>query len=119
MATRRATKAGPVIEAAHAEQEKHVKRLPRQRGAARHAATAVIEPARAGEASGRNGHAELDKVELLRALLAFRRGDFSVRLAPNLSGLDGKIADAFNDVLEISHRMAAEFERINQAVGTE
>jgi HAMP domain-containing protein/signal transduction histidine kinase/CheY-like chemotaxis protein len=67
----------------------------------------------------RNGRVELDKVELLKALLAFRRGDFSVRLAPNLTGLDGKIADAFNDVLEINQRLAAELERINQVVGNE
>src|SRR5260370_5922233 len=66
-----------------------------------------------------NGHAELDKVELLKALLAFRRGDFSIRLAPNLSGLDGKIADAFNDVLEINQKMARELKRINHDVGAE
>src|SRR5436190_20408758 len=67
----------------------------------------------------RNGQAELDKVELLKALLAFREGDFSIRLAPNLSGLDGKIADAFNDVLEINQKMARELERINHVVGAE
>src|SRR5580765_7504159 len=62
--------------------------------------TGRIEPGRT--VAERNGHAELDKVELLKALLAFRRGDFSVRLAPNLMGLDGKIADTFNAVLEIN-----------------
>ncbi|HLJ11779.1 MAG TPA: HAMP domain-containing protein, partial [Planctomycetaceae bacterium] len=73
-----------------------------------------------GEMSGeRNGHQELDKVELLKALLAFGRGDFSVRLSPSLSGLDGKIADAFNHVLDISQKMARELERINHVVGTE
>jgi HAMP domain-containing protein/signal transduction histidine kinase len=66
-----------------------------------------------------NGHAELDKVELLQALLAFRRGDFNVRLAPNLTGLDGKIADALNDVLEINQKLARELERINRVVGNE
>src|SRR5260370_2281289 len=66
-----------------------------------------------------NGHAELDKVELLKALLAFRSGDFSIRLATNLSGLDGKIADAFNDVLEINQKMARELDRINHVVGAE
>src|SRR5262245_10262230 len=72
-----------------------------------------------GKAAERNGHAELDKVELLKALLAFRRGDFSVRLAPDLTGLDGKIADTFNAVLEINEKLAGELERINQVVGNE
>ncbi len=79
-------------------------------------------PATAATQPGiRNGHVptELDKVELLKVLLAFRRGDFSVRLAPNLSGLDGKIADAFNDVIEINQKLAQELERINFTVGTE
>jgi hypothetical protein len=69
----------------------------------------------------RNGHAttELDKVELLKALLAFRRGDFSARLAPNLGGLDGKIADAFNDIALLSETRARETSRVTHAVGKE
>src|SRR6516162_6792701 len=63
--------------------------------------------------------AQLNKVDLLKALLALRRGDFSVRLAPNLSGLDGKIADAFNDVLQINERLARELGRLNHVVGAE
>src|SRR6478672_2990993 len=39
---------------------------------------------------------ELDKTTLLTALLAFRKGDFSIRLPVDLDGMDGKIADAFN-----------------------
>ena len=85
----------------------------------RRAGSSAVENASIELATVRNGHAELDKVELLKALLAFRRGDFSVRLAPNLSGLDGKIADAFNDVLEINQKMARELERINHVVGAE
>ena len=37
--------------------------------------------------------------ELLRALQAVRDGDFSVRLPGDLVGLDGKIADTFNDIV--------------------
>ena len=40
--------------------------------------------------------------QLLDALLAFRRGDFAVRLPQDLLGLDGKIADAFNDIVDAS-----------------
>src|SRR5689334_15454812 len=45
--------------------------------------------------------AGLDKSELLSALLALKKGVFSARLPSHLDGLDGKIADAFNDVVEL------------------
>jgi len=121
MKTRAATKAVDVIET-----NGLAKRSLRRRSAARQLAPVTVQsPGEQPEsASDRNGHAErsgneLDKVELLKALLAFRRGDFSVRLSPNLSGLDGKIADAFNEVLETSQSLARELERINFTVGTE
>ena len=37
--------------------------------------------------------------ELLQALLAMRDGDFSVRLPGDWTGLDGKIADTFNEIV--------------------
>ncbi|PJI44568.1 HAMP domain-containing protein, partial [Ferrovibrio sp.] len=54
---------------------------------------------------------------LLAALRAFRRGDFSVRLADDLTGIDGEIATAFNDVVHMNAMMASEFERLGVAVG--
>src|SRR5499433_2898 len=59
----------------------------------------------------------LDKREILKVLTAFRKGDFSVRLAFEGSGVDGKIADALNEVIDISERMCREFGRISNAVG--
>ncbi|RAK63048.1 HAMP domain-containing protein [Phenylobacterium kunshanense] len=59
---------------------------------------------------------EIDTAELLAALRAFRRGDFSVRL-PRASGLAGEIAEAFNDVVEQNDRMTREFERLGEVVG--
>ncbi|MGH7820852.1 MAG: HAMP domain-containing protein, partial [Candidatus Binatia bacterium] len=47
------------------------------------------------------------------------RGDFSVRLPEHLGGVDGKIADAFNHVVELNARMASELERLSTAVGKE
>ena len=44
-------------------------------------------------------HETLDRKTLLAALLAFKKGDFSVRLPIDLEGMDGKIADAFNEVI--------------------
>ncbi len=62
---------------------------------------------------------ELDKKTLLAALMAFKKGDFSVRLPVDLEGMDGKIADAFNDVIELNHRLSIELERLSRVVGKE
>ncbi len=59
----------------------------------------------------------LDTTVLLEALIAFRDGDFSVRLPVDRTGVAGKIADTLNDVFKLNQRMAGEFKRINQAVG--
>ena len=59
---------------------------------------------------------EVDTAQLLAALRAFRRGDFSVRL-PRGAGVAGEIADAFNDVVEQNDRMTREFERLGDTVG--
>src|SRR5262245_48284012 len=61
----------------------------------------------------------LERKDLLGALRAFRRGDFSVRLPMDLVGLDGEIAQAFNDVVETNERIADEFARIRDDVGRE
>ncbi|HEU0109004.1 MAG TPA: HAMP domain-containing protein, partial [Vicinamibacteria bacterium] len=60
---------------------------------------------------------QLDPRLLLRALTAFRRGDFTVRLPEDWTGLGGKIADAFNDVVELNQRMAREVDRLSRVVG--
>jgi HAMP domain-containing protein/signal transduction histidine kinase/CheY-like chemotaxis protein len=59
----------------------------------------------------------LDTRQLLIALRAFRRGDFSVRLPRDLDGVDRDIADAFNEVVELNDRMTKEFERLGEVVG--
>src|SRR5919109_3437278 len=55
--------------------------------------------------------------QLLVAMLAFREGDFSVRLPVDLTGVHGKIADAFNDIVALSERRAGETARVSLAVG--
>src|SRR5204862_5493619 len=57
--------------------------------------------------------------QLLSALMAFKRGGFSVRLPEDWTGVPGKIADTFNAVIETNQRMARELERIVHAVGKE
>ncbi|MEX0714452.1 MAG: HAMP domain-containing protein, partial [Pirellulales bacterium] len=61
----------------------------------------------------------LDKRELLSALVALKKGDFSVRLPLAWEGLDGKIADTFNDMIELNERMARELARLSHTVGKE
>ena len=61
--------------------------------------------------------AEVDEKKLLAALMAFKRGDFSARLPDDWTGVAGKIADTFNDVIAINQRMARELERIGAVVG--
>jgi len=61
----------------------------------------------------------LDRGELLKALRAFKRGDFSVRMPLDLTGIDGDIARAFNDVVEMNETLVAEIARVGDQVGKE
>src|SRR5262245_27719308 len=54
---------------------------------------------------------------LLDALQAMRSGDFSVRLPRDQTGLAGKIADTFNDIIASNERMAQQLEQVGQVVG--
>src|ERR1041384_410215 len=57
--------------------------------------------------------------ELLSVLLSVREGDFSVRVPGHWTGLWGKIADTFNDVVSANQAMATQLERVGQVVGRE
>jgi hypothetical protein len=74
--------------------------------------------ARPSKRSQTNG-SELDASQLLTALMAFKRGDFSARLPDDWTGTAGKIADTFNDVIRTNQRMTQELERIVRVVGKE
>ena len=58
----------------------------------------------------------LDTSTLLKTLIAFKDGDFSVRLPVDQTGIAGKIADTLNDIFKLNERMASEFARISSAV---
>jgi hypothetical protein len=64
---------------------------------------------------GLNGHA----AALLGALQAVKKGDASVRLPLDWTGIDGKIADAFNDMVELNARTQSELARLSRVVGKE
>ncbi len=59
--------------------------------------------------------AELDLI--LANLQRMQEGDFSVRLPGTWTGLHGKIADTFNDIIAANEQMAKELRRVGDAVG--
>ncbi|PYK61633.1 MAG: hybrid sensor histidine kinase/response regulator, partial [Verrucomicrobia bacterium] len=74
--------------------------------------------ARPGSDLRLNGN-KLDAKRLLTALAAFKRGDFSARLPADWTGVAGKIADTFNELIRTNQRMTQELERIRRVVGKE
>ena len=56
---------------------------------------------------------------ILASLQTMRNGDFSVRLPVAWVGVEGKIADTFNDIVAANEQMAGELNRVGLAVGKE
>src|SRR5260221_14021404 len=71
------------------------------------------------ESADTSSSAALDIRNLLRVLMAVKKGDFTVRMPEDKVGQAGKVADALNDIIELNERMANEFARIGTAVGKE
>ncbi len=65
-----------------------------------------------------NGHAA-ELHNLLHALQAVKTGDFSVRMSGHETGLFGKIADTFNEIVANNQRMAQQLEHVGKLVGRE
>jgi HAMP domain-containing protein/CheY-like chemotaxis protein/GAF domain-containing protein len=59
----------------------------------------------------------LDQKRLAKVLADYRRGDFSVRMPSDRTGLAGKICDALNDAIERNERLESELRRISNVVG--
>src|SRR5215470_17119850 len=78
----------------------------------------IVAAARRRNRAPSNG-IDFDTRQLLSALMAFKRGDFSARLPENWTGVPGKIADTFNSVIDTNQRMTRELERIARVVGEE
>src|ERR1700744_1868194 len=57
--------------------------------------------------------------ELLIALQAMRTGDFSIRMSGDSLGIEGKIADTFNEIIAANQRIAKQLERVGAVVGRE
>ncbi|MCC6533290.1 MAG: HAMP domain-containing protein [Burkholderiales bacterium] len=74
-------------------------------------ATTAPAPARAESAA--------EMRQLVRALQSVREGDFSVRLPAEWTGVYGKVADLFNDIVGTNAHLARELNRVGEAVGKE
>src|SRR5450432_2991970 len=88
------------------------------------AATAVGKPPSSenGRSSGAVGVVEAPAADLtviLASLQKMQEGDFSIRLPGSWTGLPGKIADTFNNIVAANEQMARELKRVGQAVGKE
>jgi HAMP domain-containing protein/CheY-like chemotaxis protein len=81
------------------------------------AATPSVRPIPKRKANG--DQAPDSRQDLLHALQAMRSGDFSVRMSGDQLGIDGKIADTFNEIIAANQRMAQQLERVGQVVGRE
>jgi HAMP domain-containing protein/signal transduction histidine kinase len=80
--------------------------------------TASAPRLRSANSSCLNGD-QLDSKQLLAALTAFKRGDFSAQLPDDWTGIAGKVADTFNDVIRLNQRLTQELARIGHVVGKE
>jgi HAMP domain-containing protein/CheY-like chemotaxis protein/putative methionine-R-sulfoxide reductase with GAF domain len=60
-----------------------------------------------------------DLSAILASLQIMRDGDFSVRLPGSWTGIEGKIADTFNEIIAANQHMAQELKRVGQVVGKE
>src|SRR5689334_1362618 len=85
------------------------------------ASASSVQPVLGTTSSGSLFIADNDQFSraLLAAMLAFKQGDFSVRMPNDLTGVNGKIADAFDDIALVSERRAHETARVTTAVGKE
>src|SRR6476660_381589 len=66
-----------------------------------------------------NDGPSIDASRLLAVLKAVRKGDFSARLPEDWTGVAGKVADTFNEVIGRNQDLALELARIGEVVGVE
>src|SRR6186713_1043081 len=66
-----------------------------------------------------NASDTLDTRQLLKVLMAVKKGDFSLRMPVEHTGVAGKIADTLNDIIDLNQHMTDEFARISTVVGKE
>ena len=68
-------------------------------------------------ARGQSSQKTLDPALLLSVLTAVKKGDFSARMPLDWVGIDGKIADTLNEIIELNDKTARGLDRVSNAVG--
>ena len=76
-----------------------------------------MQARRKAKASALDSDSTFNLSKLLQALQSVRDGDFSARLPSDQTGLAGKVADTFNEIVAANQRLAFELERVGQIVG--
>src|SRR5690348_1711686 len=79
----------------------------------------AVQPGNGNGAVAVADAANVDLAVILAGLQTMRDGDFSVRLPGSWTGLAGKIADTFNEIVSANQQMAQELKRVGQVVGKE
>ncbi|HEX7003346.1 MAG TPA: HAMP domain-containing protein, partial [Trueperaceae bacterium] len=62
---------------------------------------------------------EARQLVLLNVLNAVKKGDLSARMPMEWTGIDGKIADTLNEIIDLHESASRELERVSDAVGKE
>jgi HAMP domain-containing protein/CheY-like chemotaxis protein/signal transduction histidine kinase len=62
---------------------------------------------------------QIDAKLLLATLMALKKGDFSVRMPSDWTGMAGKIADTLNDIIETKEKMVHVVTDVSRVVGRE
>lgn len=57
--------------------------------------------------------------ELLNALMAMKKGNFSYRMPYDRTGMAGKVADTFNEIMDIQEALVSEVQTVAKVVGKE
>ena len=63
------------------------------------------------------GPATVDATALLSVLARIKEGDFTARMPLDWTGVAGKVADGFNDVIITNQALEAELARVSRVVG--
>ena len=90
-------------------------------------ATADVRSTRARAGNGRNGEGDGRKgdgddallADVLEALDALGKGDFTVRMSTRANGRAGQVAKAFNRVADLNSRLSKDLGRVGRVVGRE
>ncbi len=62
---------------------------------------------------------QIDVGELLNALMAMKKGDFSFRMPYDRTGISGKVSDTINEIMEMQESLVSEIRTVAEVVGKE